>query len=92
MPNFFGTKYEFCLQEHMQPVQQSHVLCPGGHQIDSCGFKAGMPKYIREFRYVPACLIEGAGKKMAEVVRKYFAGRYAGFPAEGFHFSPNLLA
>lgn len=41
---------------------------------------------------VPAYCVEGAGEKVAQVVRKNLSGRHSGFLAEGFHFSPYIRA
>lgn len=68
------------------------VFGAGGEQVEACGFDGAVAEKIGEFDDVVIGAVKAARKEMAQVVRKDFGGRNAGFFGKGFHFRPNLFA
>ena len=64
----------------------------GGEQVEACGFDGAVAEKVGELDDVMIGVVKTARKEMAQVVRKDFGGRNAGFFGKGFHFCPNLFA
>ena len=48
---------KFVLSYQTQPFQQAGVFSAGGDEVDAGGFNAAVAQHIRQFRHVPADLV-----------------------------------
>ena len=60
--------------------------------INARCFNAAVPKYIRQMRQVPLNGIEGAGKKVPQVMRKHLMGRNLRRRAQFLHLMTDIGA
>ena len=73
-----------------KPFHLAGMGFPGGNQINTCGLNTAVPQYIRQFYNVPAYLLKGSGKQMAQIMRENFRRTHFRFFTELFHLSPDL--
>lgn len=74
----------------MHAVELAQVFGAAFEGVDAGGVDAGVAEQVGEAQEVFFGGIEGAGKKMAQVVRKDFFRCNAGLAAEGFHGAPDV--
>ena len=67
------------LRNKTQSLQLPGVLHVGRDEINTGSLNAGVPKDIRQLRYIPAGTIKGPGEQMPQVVGEDFRGCYVGF-------------
>lgn len=60
-------------------------------EIDARGLDGGMAEHIRQPRDVVTFIIKDGGKKVPQVMRKDFAGRYMAGDGKAFHIGPHLI-
>jgi len=68
------------------------MLLPCRDQVNAGGFNTGMPQDVRQFCNIFIDAVINSGKQMAEIVREYLRGFYAGFWAKALHLRPDLTA
>ena len=68
------------------------MFIAGGDEIKPRGLYRCMTKHIGELRKVAGGFIIGAGKEVAQIMRKNFARLDISENAEGFHLTPDLFA
>ena len=68
------------------------MLRAGGEQVDPGGLDGGVAQYIGQLDHIPAGLVEGSGKQVAQVMGKHLAVCHSGLPAHRFHLRPHLLS
>lgn len=74
----------------MHAVELAQMFSAAFEGVDASGVDAGVAKQVGEAEKVFFGGIEGAGKKMAQVVGKDFFRCDAGLSAEGFHGTPDV--
>ena len=76
-----GQNVNFVLTDQAEAFQLLLVFCSGGHQVDAGCFDAGMSQHIRKLCDVVAGPVEGAGKQVPQIMRKYLRGFHTGLLA-----------
>lgn len=71
---FFGGEYNkigiLLLKDKAQAFYLAPVFCAAFHNINSCGFDAGVAEKVRQLCYIPGSRRKGLGEQMPEVVGK----------------------
>ena len=89
--NFFRTESFFCLADELEFFQLFSMLGAGRDQVDSGRREARVAEDIGEFDDVVGLVVEGLGKKVAEVVGEDFPRFDASLLTKGFHLGPDLF-
>ena len=80
------------LTDQTHPFHLSDMLRFGGDEIEPGCFNTGMAQHIRQLCHIPANPIEGLGKQVPQIVRKYLGRHNSRFFAQRLHLRPDLPA
>lgn len=76
----------------MHLLQLTAVLLSGGHDIDAGGVDAAVAEEVCQLGDILLNGVEGSGKELAEVMRKYLSRLHPGGLAQAFHLRPDVAA
>lgn len=73
-----------------QFVDLPHALGAAGGCIDTGSINTAVSQNIRQTDDIFFCIVEGSGKQMAQVMRKYLVFRNTRFPSQPLHCVPSI--